>query len=52
METNIGELTKLLEVLYSNISCGIANFTLIRKVEAKISELIILQQDEDNQVNL
>lgn len=28
------------------------NTTLIRKVEAKISELIILQQDENNQVNL
>lgn len=28
------------------------NTTLIRKVDAKISELIILQQDENNQVNL
>lgn len=28
------------------------NTTLICKVEAKISELIILQQDENNQVNL
>ena len=28
------------------------NTTLIRKVEAKISELIILQQNENNQVNL
>lgn len=52
METSIGELTHLLEVLYSNINYGIINTTLIRKVEAKISELIILQQDEDNQTNL
>ena len=28
------------------------NTTLIRKVEAKILELIILQQDENNQTNL
>ena len=28
------------------------NTTLIRKVETKISELIILQQDENNQTNL
>lgn len=45
METNIAELTHLLEILYSQYSLGMPNNYLIKRVENKLLELIVLRSD-------